>query len=134
MSGQFEVDLALAELKLMGTRQGEERLAKLKKERLVLMIYYDENTQKTWAAFYNMAFNSEKPMWNAPCVEGEIMQFTIELDEMYDDKKRIYHCSYSTENGISELIIDPFYAHMSSESNSGQELVFICDRRNRDEK
>lgn len=125
MVGQYSVDMNLAKSKLAGTRAGEERYQKLQKDNFILMIYKDEASGEIWAAIYNMGFNATKPIWNAICVQGEMAQFTIELDEMYDDKKRIYHCSYVIENGVAEITIDPFFAHMTSEANSGQELVFI---------
>lgn len=129
MIGQYEVDMALLESKTPKTRSGSERVQKMKDDHLILMIYADDRDSSTWAAMYNMGFDPENPLWIGQCVQGEMMQFSIQLEEIYDGKQRIYHCSYATENGISELTIDPYFAHMSSEKNSGNELTFILYRR-----
>ncbi len=129
MEGEFHVDMTIMESRLQGTRAGEDRLSKLRKDNFILMVYNDEEEGTTWAAMYNMGFNAEEPLWIGQCVATDMAQFDILLDEMYDDRQRIYHCSYSTENAISEINIDPFFAHMSTEANSGNELIMIVDRR-----
>lgn len=129
MVGEFHVDMTVMQMNLQGTRAGEERLTKLRKDNFILMVYTSEEDNSTWAAMYNMGFNTEEPIWNGQCVSTGMAQFDILLDEMYDERQRIYHCSYSTENGISEINIDPFFAHMSTGANSGNELILIVDRR-----
>ncbi len=130
MHGQYKPDVSYIEDQLRKTRAGTERLQSIKNAGLVLVVYGDPNTNQTWAALYNTSFSTTNPLWNGRCINGQMMEFTIESDRVLDNgEKEIFHCTYVTENGISELTIDPCYTYPGANSHKGNEITFTLDRR-----
>lgn len=124
--GEYHVDLTAMKPKLQGTRAGEERFSKLEKDELILILFMDYDvSEEVYAVMYNMDFNPEEPIWFGTCYQGSGTSFTIQLREEYDGRPRVYLCSYMVVQGVGTINIDPFFAHMSVQPNTGNDLIMI---------